>query len=555
MKPRVKILLLAALFVLFTHMPAAAGGWRVMKTVRFEIYYPEDAEELALSAAREAEKAYVRVSRYLGHELTRVLPVIVRTKESVIESRFSKKKYHSFLKYSIDFYAEDARRGKELRRQMTYAFQYNILFDDESGNSMNANNCGLVDEWFLKGMAEYIAEGEGALFRALESGRPGIAGEILKDARDKKLSIENSFLINTGKSFKELLETEKIEEIETEETEKTDELQNRAPTESGPNIFDFRESVFKPYSAYPSKQLMGGGFYIMPYNTASAYVNNSVSDELETFSFTQTAGLVKLGDDLHPELSAAIDYTGFTPVLSAGLYMRNRYSSGRPFPAAGTVSGTSCGGELEAALPLSASIKAFAGAGIFSAGSAFVESGAGLRCGIVTERQQTEARAFVSGTKGNGGSWTRAEFNFTSRLSAGKNFGLALSGFYGKIFGGDGVLAYYIGGLGRLRARAVAGAQTAEAVLLNPALGFVIFDRSLGRLPLSILKIELTAFTDLSYMREPSALGGRGLYADAGAGFRFVFYPLTILKLDFARPLGKTSSCGFRVNFGLELSL
>ena len=523
-----KNLYIASAILLLAALPCAlfpSEKIRVMKTVRFEVYYPDGMEKYAVSAAATAERAYIALAEYLGHELTRALPVYIHHED--MRNSLSQKTYYPFLKYSIDIRAGEKESTKEITRQMTYAFQYDILFNDKSGNRMNRNNCALIDENFLKGMAEYMASGRNeenkerdSFFYAFEKS-PGVAGERLKDARDyggfEKIPARNAAAIPG-------------------DTESRGEE----------SIFDFRESVFEDYRAYPARNIFRGGFAIMPYNVFSAYADNSFGDELESWVFTQKAGFVKKGDDLYPELEAVFDYRAFTPTLSAALYLKKGPLSAFEDAQPGAFPAYNYGARLQAACPFTGWLSAFAQTGVFMLHDAtFFEAGAGLRMeGVAPGSLFFSITLPVSGA---GASWNKFELSLKPSLKVTEWLRAKFGLFYGRVFekNEDIEFSYYAGSF-NLRAANPYEYSSGEILLLNPEIVFAFPGLKLPFL-LPLLEAEFVVFSDIAWMRESKSS------ADAGAGLRFIFYPLITFKLDFVRMIDKKAS--EKVGFAVELSL
>ncbi|MCL2026430.1 MAG: hypothetical protein FWG92_06465 [Leptospirales bacterium] len=496
---------------------------RVMKTVRFEIYYPDGMEKYAVLAAASVEAAYIAVAEYTGHELTRVLPIYIY--HEGIRNSLVKKTYYSFLKYSIDIRVREKNRTKEIMRQMTHVFQYDILFNDNSGKSMNRNSCALINENFLKDMAEYMAsekseKEKNIFFYALEN-PPGAAGELLKDARDygglEKIPSQKAPIVF---GFKET-------EDRTEES-----------------IFDFRESVFEPYKAYPTKNLFRSGFAVASDKVSSAWARNSFGDELESWVFTQRGGLVKEGDDFYPELEAVLDWRMFVPSLSAALYLKKGIFSAFDDAQPGAFSEYNYGARFAAAYPFTKKISVFAQTGAFLLhDTAFMEAGAGLRIdGAVP------GTFFFTGNfpvSGEGAPWNKFEISFKPDFAVTEWLRTKLGLFYGKIFGKDAGFSYYAGGF-NLRTPVLCEYSGSEIFLLNPEISFV-FPRLKLPLPFPLLEAEYALFADIAYMRKNESV------ACAGAGLRFIFYPIVVFKLDFVRIIEKKAS--EKINFAVEFSL
>ena len=523
MKKKSYTLFAALLFAALPGILFSSEKLHVMKTVRFEIYYPDGMEKYAVPAASAAETAYIALAEYLGHELTRVLPIYIHHKG--IRNSLIKKTYYPFLRYSIDIQTGEKEPAREIMCQMTHVFQYDILFNDSSGNLMNRNSCGLIDEKFLKDMAEYMAskkdeKEKNTFFYTLEKS-PGAAGEMLKDARDYG-GLEKI----PGQNVSAVIEKKEMESKE------------------GGSIFDFRESVFEPYKAYPTKNLFRGGFAIMPYNISSVWADNSFGDELESWIFTQRGGLVKKGDDFYPELEAAFDCRMFVPSLSAALYLKKGVFSAFESAQPGAFPVYNYGARLSAAYPFTKSLSVFVQTGAFLLhDDAFIEAGAGLRMEGVVPGSLFFGRTLpVSGADV---SWNKLELSFKPGIAVTEWLRAGLGLFYGKVFGKDAEYSYYAGGF-NLRAAAPCEYSGSEMLLLNPEIALALPRLKLP-LPFSLLETEFAIFADIAYIRKNESA------ACAGAGLRFIFYPIVILKLDFVRMIEKKALGRF--GFSAELSL
>ncbi|MBP7735917.1 MAG: BamA/TamA family outer membrane protein [Spirochaetes bacterium] len=54
-----------------------AWRWKTLATCHFDLYYPDGLEDLALKAGELAESGYLRVSGILGHEMKRIIPLVL----------------------------------------------------------------------------------------------------------------------------------------------------------------------------------------------------------------------------------------------------------------------------------------------------------------------------------------------------------------------------------------------------------------------------------------------------------------------------------------------
>lgn len=140
--------------------------WSVIPTEHFDIYYYEGESDAALRAARMAERAYVRLSRILRHDIEEKVPVILYASHSDFQqtniaqglipegvggiTEFTKRRV--FLPFTGSYGEFD----HVLTHELVHAFQTDILF----GTGAEANPFAFQPPlWFMEGMAEYLSLG------------------------------------------------------------------------------------------------------------------------------------------------------------------------------------------------------------------------------------------------------------------------------------------------------------------------------------------------------------------------------------------------------------
>ncbi|MAF27012.1 MAG: DPP IV N-terminal domain-containing protein [Gemmatimonadota bacterium] len=142
--------------------------WSVIPTEHFDIYFYEGEEESAHAAARMAERAYVRLSRILRHDVVERIPVIVYASHSDFQqtnitpglipegvggiTEFRKRRV--FLPFTGSYGEFD----HVLTHELVHAFQIDLLFGDPAGDATPFSFQPPL--WFMEGMAEYLARGE-----------------------------------------------------------------------------------------------------------------------------------------------------------------------------------------------------------------------------------------------------------------------------------------------------------------------------------------------------------------------------------------------------------
>lgn len=141
-------------------MPASVKEWRLIKTARFTIHYPEGYAEMGVQAALYCEQAAARYERVLNHRLTRVVPVFLYASHqdfsatnilplSIGEGTGG---FTDFFRRRVvvPFNGDYAALRHVLAHEVAHAFQFDILGDDDYGR---------YPLWLMEGMAEYLSLG------------------------------------------------------------------------------------------------------------------------------------------------------------------------------------------------------------------------------------------------------------------------------------------------------------------------------------------------------------------------------------------------------------
>jgi hypothetical protein len=156
-------------FVLLLQIPASSyqndgidypsGDWNSLATIHFEIIYPAGHEGLALRAAGLAERGYIRVSDYLGHETAKIITIIIYPSNHV----FQRDDVYDTASgagdgiLTIPFSGSYPEFQRTMTRELVFAFQHDILSELVPG--MTKLFAIHIPLWFSLGLAEYIAYG------------------------------------------------------------------------------------------------------------------------------------------------------------------------------------------------------------------------------------------------------------------------------------------------------------------------------------------------------------------------------------------------------------
>jgi Tol biopolymer transport system component len=174
--------LVLALLIL-TALPALAGAqyfgrnkvqyrtfdFQVLRTDHFDLYYyPEEAEATRL-VARMAERWYVRLSRFFGHELRGRQPLILYA----VSAHFRQTNAVDGLigegtggltealkrRIVLPMSGSLADTDHVLGHELVHAFQFDLTGSDPREGAVQAPGILAFPLWFVEGMAEYLSVG------------------------------------------------------------------------------------------------------------------------------------------------------------------------------------------------------------------------------------------------------------------------------------------------------------------------------------------------------------------------------------------------------------
>lgn len=148
-------------------LPFESPPREILSTVHFDIYFPDGLETLAIRTAQIAESAYIRVSSYLQHDSTGVIPIFLASPgggdhachfihrlpavRGAAGGRYSAYPIHAEFDGSYSGYR------RRLTHAMVHSFQLDILAD--GGKTVPLLSSLRLPLWIAEGMAEYIAGG------------------------------------------------------------------------------------------------------------------------------------------------------------------------------------------------------------------------------------------------------------------------------------------------------------------------------------------------------------------------------------------------------------
>lgn len=142
--------------------------WQVIKTAHCEVYFYEGERECAIDAARMAERAYAKISRVLGYEMTRPIPIVLYASHTDFQQTNITTEILSegtgglteFLKRRVllPFTGSYAELDHVLTHELVHAFQVEILFGAAGGVVSNPI-AAQPPLWLMEGMAEYVSIG------------------------------------------------------------------------------------------------------------------------------------------------------------------------------------------------------------------------------------------------------------------------------------------------------------------------------------------------------------------------------------------------------------
>jgi hypothetical protein len=133
--------------------------WNTLSTIHFEIAYPAGHEGLALRTAELAEEAYVKISDYLGHDMSKVIMVVTypSNHEFQRDDLFNAAGGEANGMIRVQFHGSYAEFQRAMTREFVFAFQHDILSETMPGMAKPA--AMRVPLWFSQGLAYFIAYG------------------------------------------------------------------------------------------------------------------------------------------------------------------------------------------------------------------------------------------------------------------------------------------------------------------------------------------------------------------------------------------------------------
>ncbi len=143
--------------------------WKIIETEHFHVYYYPGERQLALDAARMAERAYARLSRVLSYEIKFPIPLVVYASHSDFQETnislglidegvggfteaFKSRVVLPFLGSYGDF-------EHVLVHEVIHAFQYAIIYGGSVGGLVGNPFVFQPPLWFVEGMSEYLSVG------------------------------------------------------------------------------------------------------------------------------------------------------------------------------------------------------------------------------------------------------------------------------------------------------------------------------------------------------------------------------------------------------------
>jgi len=147
----------------------ARHDFAIIQTEHFDVHYYEGEREAALDVARQAERAYTRLSRILNHEFTDRKPIIVyashsdfqQTNTTFDEVDEGTGGFTDFLRHRNIFPLTGAYAENEhvLMHEMVHQFQFDIWSRGRGATGMQGIFQANAPLWWGEGMAEYLSLG------------------------------------------------------------------------------------------------------------------------------------------------------------------------------------------------------------------------------------------------------------------------------------------------------------------------------------------------------------------------------------------------------------
>lgn len=147
----------------------ARHDFSVIQTEHFDVHYYPAAREAALDVARQAERAYTRLSRILNHQFMDRKPIIVyashsdfqQTNTTYGEIDEGTGGFTDFLRHRNVFPLTGSYRENEhvLMHEMVHQFQFDIWSRGRGAAGIQGIFQANAPLWWAEGMAEYLSLG------------------------------------------------------------------------------------------------------------------------------------------------------------------------------------------------------------------------------------------------------------------------------------------------------------------------------------------------------------------------------------------------------------
>jgi Tol biopolymer transport system component len=142
--------------------------WRVLETEHFDVYFYPAEEEAVKDAARMAERSYAKLSKLLGHDIKKRVPLLLYASHTDFQQTNALQGLieegtggvTEFLKRRVvlPFTGSYAELDHVLTHELVHAFQVDMLMGP--GRSPISSRINTPPLWFMEGMAEYLSIGQ-----------------------------------------------------------------------------------------------------------------------------------------------------------------------------------------------------------------------------------------------------------------------------------------------------------------------------------------------------------------------------------------------------------
>ncbi|TAE75451.1 MAG: hypothetical protein EAZ85_02485 [Bacteroidetes bacterium] len=143
--------------------------WKYISTPNFEIYFYDSGVRLSQFAARLLENDFVEITDMLGFQPTKRTRIFLYN--SIADLQQSNMGVHDdglvvggltdFFKAQVEvaFVGSETEFKKELRRRLAFMLVREMMFGANLKDMIQSSYLGKYNEWFLFGIADYVAEG------------------------------------------------------------------------------------------------------------------------------------------------------------------------------------------------------------------------------------------------------------------------------------------------------------------------------------------------------------------------------------------------------------